>query len=128
MDNREIDRLVAEKVMGWERWETEDFGVILCHPGFVTEDSEFIGTPWNRTDKPLSEGTSLAPNYSTDITYAWQVVEQINSLDLSYEENYQVKAKFVLSEDVKYLLGKSSSKASMAICLAALKAVGVEIE
>jgi hypothetical protein len=68
---REMDALVAEKVMGWT----------FC-------DYSMPGTPWEFTDPPeerISIGVGLEPgtrrrnripNYSTSISAAWEVVEK----------------------------------------------------
>jgi hypothetical protein len=82
----EIDRLVAEKVMGWE----------LCDYGF-----------WETEVGPLDSETEFNP--STDISDAWLVLE-----------------KSGFHGEVGDIGGDANSF-PMAICLAALKAVGIEV-
>lgn len=76
---RELDALVAEKVMGWRRslgcfdnrnnWNPE--GVILVpFPG--TE----YGPKREWTTNPITN-TRNVPHYSTDIAAAWEVVERL---------------------------------------------------
>jgi len=61
---REIDALIAEKVMGWKRrpvWHGSDMKMCLIHP---------------------SDGTYYPdefPNYSEDISAAWAVVKSLDN-------------------------------------------------
>lgn len=109
---RELDALVAEKVMGLTSSEVE------IHRQF-----------W------LDGCFSNLPHYSTDIAAAWEVVEKLTSkkqphfqLSLcdSYTENPKWCAEFDLDRPFKRVIAKAET-APHAICLAALKAVGVEI-
>lgn len=63
----EIDRLVAEKVMGWRwaghYWSCGDGTAVLPEAGFAG------APPW-----------STAPRFSTDIAQAWKVVERMHEL------------------------------------------------
>jgi len=111
---RKIDRLVAENVMGWEL------------------------TYYTTTDEPKLEGIKAdgkmdeVPNYSTNIADAWQVVEKLIDKDYDfsiYNHNKEFNVEINIVEDDKHLwfYGEADS-APLAICLAALKAVGVEVE
>ncbi len=85
---RELDALIAEKVMGW--------------------DSRCIPKP-----------------YSRDIGYAWQVVEKVLSdvkghVDLSIEPD---GVNCIIS-GYTFDAGETADTAPLAICQAALKAVG----
>ena len=99
--SREIDAEVAEKVVEWS--ETDN----MCH-----------GKGW----KDSSGGFyKEVPNYSTDISAAWEVVEKLTST-LGYKislETYDGKVWTVKP------CGVSDTTAPMAICKAALKAVEV---
>lgn len=123
MTNREIDALVAEKVMGWMPFPLAD--------GEVMEGYYYNGiTTW----------PTPAPNYSTNIADAWQVVEMLSD-EYEYDhvtisssnkvwycdivKNLPANEDGELDSDV---WDHTASTAPMAICLAALKAMGVEIE
>jgi hypothetical protein len=110
---RKIDRLIAEKVMGWEkdkkqteRWDTS-FG--LLH--------EYDWEP------------------STDISDAWEVVEKMKEMGFNYfmQDCYTKSHAVTFIHWINTENGKSqkhydniSETAPMAICLAALKAVNSE--
>lgn len=98
LSTREIDALVADHVMG-------------------------LSGPWGATflgGKPL-------PHYSTDIAAAWEVVEKVGDIKL---EGYRcVDGCFrwcVTTFDLDDIEIRADT-APMAICLAALKAKGVEV-
>lgn len=99
MTNREIDVLIAKHVFG------------LIPPDFLCGKGRGV---WEQG----------LPNYSTSIADAWSVVEKMPAIMLT---------KYTTG---KYNCGVSGDKfyeaeadtASMAICLAALKAWGVEYE
>lgn len=107
---RELDCAVAEKVMGWTRVPAESGRKELwAYPEMHPE-----ANMWNVE----------VPNYSTDISTAWKVVEKIGNIVLSGPE----------AESNKWLATFDTEKGSSwgntaphAICLAALKAVGVDV-
>lgn len=113
MNNRELDALVAEKVMGWQNirgsYRVGESRVYIC------EVSE-----WKPTE---------------DITAAWQVVAglsdkfycQITTPYLRYEP-YWCYFEYHGTSDTHPLWRASATTAPLAICLAALKACGVELE
>ncbi len=112
MKLHEIDALVAEKVMGWEL--------------------SWLGTDWreetnaNTHHHKRSKGDFLP---STNIQDAWLVVEK---LKVEYWIEINVGEKY-LCDIGKYgipgtIVQIEAETASLAICLAALKAVGVEVE
>ncbi len=106
---REIDRLIAEQVMGWTN--------------LSVAGNRFGTTPEGKVHR-------IVPPYSTDMSAAWVVVEKLRLLgyrggidwaraDSEYECYFE--ASPILSE-------RQSSRAEtapMAICLAALKVIGV---
>jgi Phage ABA sandwich domain len=103
MNLREIDRLVAEKVMGLK---IDDYYFVL-------------------DEKGLREGELL--NYSTNIEDAWQVVEKLDVEEFSiskFGKEYHVWVETELGGEGFLIKSKT---APLAICLAALKAVGVEV-
>ena len=121
LSDRELDALVAEKVMGWKMykgaWFPEGFD-------FEVEKHKY-NADW------LSNGIHI-PHYSADIAAAWQVVEKmkadfsdgsVEGFSLWFSSNpVQMphwKCMFENSEDhVK----AEAPTAPRAICLAALRA------
>ncbi len=114
---REMDALIAEKVMGIElpKW-------IFQEHGLTTKTSR-----------------EVVPDYSTDIAAAWQVVEKMRSNGYFYEVTENIEdpsiycAMFVDRSTSYYDTYESgwsneqwaaASTAPHVICLAALKAVG----
>ncbi len=115
---RELDALVAEKVMGWS-----DVGEIT------------IGmTVYVAGHRPEGEQT-VVPSYSTDIAAAWTVVERMRELGwrmllenwVSSDDAYA--AFFHPQDRYRYgnHIGVTDDTAPVAICRAALRAVGVEV-
>ena len=117
---RELDALVAEKVMGWERIVMKD------KPGAVS---------WPHPPKGFDVNHnrwSIIPHYSTDIAAAWEVVEKLAPEFEWILENdvkdggwsaiiYKWEGTSVVSSPI----GRSDADtAPHAICLAALAAVG----
>lgn len=129
MTNREINALIAEKVMGFK---------------IVSSDIE-----WQTMDNMnyVCLHKKNLPNYCEDISAAWEVVEKIKDMfkekltgcdyffaiehccyptpsweaGFKYDEPYE--GEFFL--DSKSVVADT---APMAICLTALKAVGIDIE
>ncbi len=114
---RELDALVAEKVMGWKvlsHWDA-DGGIkhLVDHNQCEVRPAEF---------KP----------YSTDISAAWEVVEKLQSegfhacVHRYVQKNPHWGAQFD-KEDLDVICGPTQGAAPTAphaICLAALKTVG----
>lgn len=130
---RELDALVAEKVMGLVvdldnskyfdgtqvATRKEDFGAI----GEAVQTISGVYHP--RLSWPL-------PHYSTDIAAAWEVVERLSAenwifdlLEGAHEGASPWRAHFMREGERSNGYGDS---APHAICLAALKAVGVKID
>lgn len=135
MNNREIDRLVAEKVMGCTVREVctslrdgQQLYNLYCECGHgehgdlePDQDRRISSDPWSLNA------------YSTEIAAAWQVVEKLNTQRfwiIINTSHYPNKSK-------KVMIGSGlwdtvtefyADTVPMAICLAALKAAGVEIE
>lgn len=162
----EFDILVAQKVLnlkvGWKRFSGNSYYGIATHdPWFgggpewsetkfegICEDSNKQRT-WERDGKTyessipedyqsygwLENGARVHP-YSTDISWAWDIVDLLKSgqvsgygnrpivLDLSYNTIEKWRAEFILTndhagDDRSMWLGKADT-APLAICLAAL--------
>lgn len=116
---RELDALVTEKVMGWERIPTSaDTPELEAYPQFC-EDGTFRGAP---------------PNYSTDIAAAWLVVEAMVHRDRRCQSRVSVTYDWFKQEwtcaffgEGNPLVGGSGGHRAptvmLAICHAALAAV-----
>lgn len=114
MTPREIDALVAEKVMGY----------------IVT-----VGV--NPLMGKIESGSCMwfgeLPHYSTDIGAAWTVIEKVYERTGSWILVCPINGRFVAYEmtgcaDPDFgAFCEYADTAMMAICLAALKAVGVEV-
>ena len=105
---RELDALVAEKVMGWV-WGIDDERLQYLVPAGA-----------QLTRPPL-------PHYSTLIADAWQVVEKIGFMNLAFgdtsDQHPNVTVRF-WGEKAGQSCYVEADTAPEAICLAALKAVG----
>jgi len=123
---RELDALVAEKVMGWKWLERDEF-------------NEY------RHLTPNGQKIQVAvPRYSTDIAAAWQIVEKIKFMQPGWEI-YGLKPDHLQKFTIEYngfgwragwapvkldgnmTIEAEAEAAPHAICLAALRAVGVEV-
>jgi hypothetical protein len=117
---RELDALVAEKVMGW-------------HPKSV---ADFAGETYDLWEKPDGSVVSLwhIPEFSTDIAVAWQLLRFVrDTWLLSQRDRFARELQRAVSTD----LGGGMLVAPLHLwfvvepihlCLAALKAAGVEVE
>jgi len=127
---RELDALVAEKAMGW-KLQCYESGVYATEPGQYDDASKNDGWLWEG-DEVSREAYEFNP--STDISAAWEVVEKLNflSFTVSRENCCGVRCDVVCYNDVdmkdKVIVAGEALTAPHAICLAALKAVGVKIE
>ncbi|MDP4158201.1 MAG: hypothetical protein Q8911_00355 [Bacillota bacterium] len=98
---RELDALVAEKVMEWELWNNQ----------------------WSDKEKNLIAPSDLwSP--STDISAAWEVVKKLTELGKTVEINAFASGRVVVRVIGKFQKDVFNS-APEAICKAALLAVGV---
>ena len=130
MTNREIDLLVAKKVTGcyvrkqhWEDLYALHVPGVIIKADYLSREDAWTGVP----------------HYSTDIAAAWEVVQHLKDRDGSPHYlwlSYQGDSILTKTNSSHWLCAFSSPEkfraeadtAPMAICLAALKAVGVEIE
>lgn len=109
MNLREIDLLVAEKVMGWIP-QREMQGKIL----YVLQDGTQIAFDWKPT---------------TNIADAWQVVEKLrkDSYGFEIEDGFDKKYQCCFYGSARSYTCEAET-ATLAICLSALKSMGVDIE
>ena len=110
MNLREIDKIVAQHVM-------------------ELDDVRFDEPPLKSGYQALrfgdrDSGYLHVPHYSTDIAAAWQVVEKLLCCDVIYRGNNDVTSR-VWQDGHCYIA--SAAIAPMSICLAALKAKGIEV-
>jgi hypothetical protein len=113
---RELDALVAEKVMG-----------LTVYP----EGRDHVGPCWSKGGFHEEQ----VPNYSTDIAAAWSVVEAFTSGNVNGHSchssvrfgagNQSWNAWFAWGTERHEAHGESPMEA---ICLAALKAVGLSVQ
>lgn len=137
---RELDALVAEKVMGWEWWEwgpSEYVAVVergLFRPGCAPPRAR----PWRGGDHRVWHGS--LPSYSTSVADAVTVIEHLNGqgynccvhwfeydggLGPAHAHIYHPKRTG--KGDREGASGHEAVSAPHAICLAALQAVGTEV-
>ncbi|MGX9931978.1 BC1872 family protein [Virgibacillus salarius] len=105
MDNRTIDQLVVEKIMGFE-----------VRNGQRVEDGKRFGIP----------------SYSQKIEDAWQVVKELreNYFEISItigEDIINVEVSTTMDDPKKVYYAYQQESLPLAICKAALKTVGVEV-
>jgi hypothetical protein len=106
-NHRNIDALVAEHVMGW--WLAKDEDGEWC----FMDGADFVCFNFD------------VPHYSTDIAAAWEVVEKMGHVGLNWDDTTNSPARWqCIMERGEYY----ADTAPMAICLAALKAKGVDVE
>lgn len=144
---RELDAAIAEKVMGWARvgadWHIKpQHRPSLDRPGEVFDEWDAKG-PHDFLIPPGAgihhrQGVSFCgceydgeiPPYSTSIEAAWQVVEQ-----LATDEYWPIYVKSIYRDHAPWFIVTAmlpngmevldeADTAPLAICLAALKAVG----
>lgn len=157
MNDRELDALVAEKVMGW-MWVTADGITVLAPPSHMIayRENARLGKGGHiDLDARLLRCPPL-PHYSTDIAAAWEVIEKLYNRGISIEISDMRHSpeepgwwielvrfeplkesdapKWVIDDlggrPVAFHLWEhdcGAPTAPLAICLAALKAVGVQV-
>jgi hypothetical protein len=114
MNSRAIDRLVAEKVLKQEtrvRW-------VVTKKKY---EYKFYNVNGGETWLPL-------PEFSSDIKEAWYVLKEFYyKISTDVSDNVTVELMFKEDEDTEIYSYKTKFVA-LAICLAALKAHGINIE
>lgn len=140
---RELDALVAEKVMGWERvLDGEEtarvFGQIAKVEGGVRGvalrvpkellDGQTNPIVWIDSRNETGTARKVLPHYSTDIAAAWLVWDRITEkdYDLALQRDWNLPREWVVTKsdsDCRAIFAYGST-APLAICRAALQAVG----
>lgn len=118
MDLRKLDALVAEKVMGWSNAGPPENPLIV-----PPLDHEAIRNHW-AAEWDEHGCPHWMPRYSSDISAAWEVVEAMGGhhnffLQSSHD---QWSCSFDGGPEVHDV-----QEVTLAICLAALKAKGIEL-
>lgn len=130
---RELDALIAEKVMGWNHSEYSPIRH-RCDGKFHTKCGACgkigHGNCYGDGSGPVQIECDCTPHYSSSIADAWLVVE---AAKLFTERQYVLsnEVDWIISEEVSPagaygIIGKAPTIAHC-ICLAALKAVGVDV-
>ena len=135
---RELDALVAEKVMGEDvsTWDAHKWGPCAYVNDFYPEGSKYC----SHCDRVWYNGSPEPPvpcearwisTYSTSIAAAWEVVEKLKADGLMVDlltvgdvkdPSWCVTVEDLVDEDGMWF-STHESEAPLAICLAALKAV-----
>ena len=118
----ELDALVAEHVMGWKKIQ-------------VKQKKFNISWMWDRKEACLFREVQVAPAFSTDLKLAWEVLvknhEYVSVQKGMYtypiQEQWTVYLKTPYNNDTATGVEANGETAAHAICLAALKAVGVSV-
>lgn len=121
MNNLEIDRLIAEKIMGWNIREVSDGVKWIQAEGYELYFSDDIYREWMPSE---------------DMSDAWLVVEKLRErkiftiYDAWDEKDEKIFCANFQYNDTYHVVDYSAyaDTAPMAICLAALKVVGVEVQ
>ena len=135
---RELDALIAEKVMGLP---VKDYRGTGRQPA-LSWAGEYVGIGWAANDEPYivrdDKGwagcphVALIPHYSSNIAAAWEVVERLvstpgpNGDHHSVQVDYSGGAVVVIDENEDWQVSAIAGTVPLAICLAALKAVSQE--
>lgn len=135
---RELDALVAEKIFGslWRAYRSDDEekSVIRLFAPSRADYCEEIQykNQWGTSSGFYPTDYPDLPAYSTDIAAAWEVVEKVGTgwlyLSLLQDSDKVAgywRAAFHRLKETPQLV--DADTAPLAICLAALKAVGVEV-
>ena len=118
---RELDTLVAEKVMGWEAtadglyWDARQKRTRLVLGSAIAKKREEMG---------IENGPGFVFAPSTDIAAAWEVVEKADLWSLYGSIGDGPYRACIQFEDREGLM--TADTAPLAICIAALKAVSQE--
>lgn len=114
---RELDALVAEKVMG--------LAITTTWKGKLATESEW---------KEIETVPGPYKHYSIDISAAWEVVEKMEKEGFDfcihkYNGNSYYKAQFDKNGDLDTIIYRepTGESAPHAICLASLEAIGMEV-
>lgn len=121
---RELDALVAEKVMGY--WLAEGGSWFGPHPSMPGERCHASCAGSNRIMGPDCWGVDGLPKFSDRMEAAWEVVEKLDEKWSRFNLGHTSGVGWEAWTDS--FSRAEAATAPLAIVLAALKAVGVEVE
>jgi Phage ABA sandwich domain len=132
LTSEQRDRLVAEKVMGWTEQTCEGTSLdMLEGPG--EWQCSICGFQARYSD-PI-EHIALPPRYSTDMNVTWQIVEKMVTRQSYHDIDYEWSGPlfgcpcwYVKINDGGHYSWIMADTAQDAICIASLRAVGIEVE
>ena len=129
--SREIDRLVAEHVMGYSVYHYDKDYAKNCY--YMLMDGEFSPFLVNEGERQTeTEAWDDAPMFSQDIAAAWMVVEKMRQIGYSITLMGQTGTFYTVyicswhAPDTQQAR-QDAPTAPLTICMAALKVVGVEV-
>lgn len=125
MNDNDLNKIVAVKVMGWKWWRfTKETGL---YPPDATWMPSQGGVLVDGPSTECPEYLGAVQKYSTNIACAWKVkqrvIDPINPLKRPDGQNASVS--FVNQFEQAHLWGASEEEAAKHICVMALRAVGV---
>lgn len=131
---RELDRLVAEKVMGWSIYRYDKDIPENCYFMLVTEQYDPVTEDMGlRAGERKTEEEAWNDNYhfSTDISAAWEVVEKIGEKRFDVEIMRRTDGRYFATcikvgnplKDRLFEVHAEAGAAPLAICKAALLAM-----
>lgn len=129
---REMDALVAERVMGFRREvdDTFDYNGVRHGNEVLVPQGETLDSLRDMLPRKgeIPFGYFVTARYSADIAAAWLAVESLNERRIGVYRLWQVMRNVWVCElmvDGGNIVKAHASAAPLAICRAALKAVGV---
>ena len=127
--SRELDALVAEKVMGEPKPTSSVESEHLLD--WVKYDIPQLSRGRNWTFHPWSTYPWQPISFTTEIANAWRIIGEWNSLGWHWEiasGKSKIHVTVLTNADENFAHSGKATTAPLAICLAALKACGVELE
>lgn len=132
LSERERDAVVAVELFSWQK--VEQYGRTIIIPPLDDERITWTGI-WDVNGIP-----QYMPHYTTEFSVAWTAIEKIQGEIFMYRHPYP-NGEYVISlgysgnecsecgeEEFHVQHQGRSTSAPQAICLAALKAYGIEVE
>ena len=136
---REVDRLIAERILGvrpckeWKRVSLGSAGgPALMHKAEKQHDHECFP---DIDEIPTFAGTlGGPPRYTTDIAMAWRLLDKMHERHFGVviahraeDPTYEVELSPMKSADAEHGSRVAEGTAPLAICLAALRAYGIDV-
>lgn len=113
LKNRELDKLVAEHIFGWADFSGKHDFLYGCPPSFDDVRRE-------------------VPHYSTNLQDTWEIVEELKNagLKIAIYIDADITTCHITDAPSSFMTvwEVEADTPQLAICLAALKALGVDME